>query len=220
LLKFTTRTILPLLLLLFASVKYASAQGISAYFGLGSASDSATTSTGCAPHYIFDGFTGNCEAAPTMGGVFGVFGADYMINSHLGVNGEYAFRFAQAPFLPDAGLKARPAFYDFNAIYQPLTASKRIVPELIGGIGGARVALYFSQQICAISTVCTTQSQLFASANHFQLHGGLGVKLYIKPNLFLKPQFDAHWVHNLNQQFGRDFVPQYTVSVGYTFGEH
>jgi Outer membrane protein beta-barrel domain len=220
LIKFTTRTTPLVLILLLTSVKYASAQGISAYFGLGSASDSATTSTGCAPQNVFDSFTGFCEAAPTMGGVFGVFGADYMIQPHLGVNGEYAFRFAQAPYLPAAGLNARPAFYDFNAVYQPFPAGKRIVPELLGGIGGARVSLYFSQQICATSTVCTTQSAFFASANHFQLHGGLGVKLYVKPNLFIKPQFDAHWVHNLSQQFGRDFVPQYTVSVGYTFGQH
>jgi hypothetical protein len=217
--KFMTRTIPLLLLLLLANVKDASAQGLSAYFGLGSATDSAATSAGCSPQFIFDGFTGFCEPAPTMGGVFGVFGADYMFRPHLGFNGEYAFRFAQGSYLPAAGLKARPAFYDFNLVYQPISVGKRIVPVLEGGIGGARVSLYFSQQICATSSVCTTQSQFFASANHFQLHGALGVKLYVTPNLFIKPQFDAHWVHNLNQQFGRDFVPQYTVAVGYTFGE-
>lgn len=218
--KLTIRTIPLLFLLLLANGKQANAQGVSAYFGLGSATNSAATTAGCAPHFILDGFTGACEAAPTMGGVFGVFGADFMINSHLGVNGEYAFRFGQAPYLPAAGLKARPAFYDFNAVYQPLSAGRRIVPVLEGGIGGAKVSLYFSQQICAISSVCTTQSAFFASANHFQLHGALGVKLYVTPHLFIKPQIDAHWVHNLNQQFGRDFVPRYTVAVGYSVGEH
>lgn len=218
--KLTIRTILLLLILFLANVKQATAQGFSAYFGLGSATNGATTTAGCLSHFILDGVTGNCEVAPTMGGVFGVFGADFMIRPHLGFNGEYAFRFAQADYLPAAGLKARPAFYDFNAVYQPLSAGRRVVPVLEGGLGGAKVSLYFSQQTCAIPTVCTTQSALFASANHFQLHGAVGVKLYVKPNLFLKPQFDLHWAHNLNQQFGRDVVPQYTISVGYSFGEH
>jgi hypothetical protein len=42
----------------------------------------------------------------------------------------------------------------------------------------------------------------------------------VTPNIFLKPQFDLHWADNLNQQFGRNLVPRYTVSVGYSFGEH
>jgi hypothetical protein len=45
------------------------------------------------------------------------------------------------------------------------------------------------------------------------------VKLYVKGNIFIKPQFDIHYVTHLTDQFGRDWVPQYTVSVGYTFGE-
>lgn len=218
--KLAIRAIPLFFVLLLAGVKQAGAQGLSAYFGMGSATDGATTSPGCPTRFIFDGFTGACESSPTMGGVFGVFGADYMLGPHLGINGEYAFRFAQAPFLPAAGIKERPAFYDFNAIYQPISISSRIVPELEGGIGGARVALYLSQSICPISTVCTTESQFFYSSNHFQVHGALGVKLYVTPNFFIKPQFDAHWVANLNQQFARDFVPQYTIAVGYTFGGH
>ena len=43
-----------------------------------------------------------------MGGVFGVFGADFMFKQHLGFNGEYSFRFAQAPYLPLGGLNYRP----------------------------------------------------------------------------------------------------------------
>jgi len=45
------------------------------------------------------------------------------------------------------------------------------------------------------------------------------VKLYVKPSLFIKPQFDIHYVTHLTDQFGRDWVPEYTVAVGYTFGE-
>lgn len=218
--KITIRIIPLLVLLLLAGVKQASAQGVSAYFGLGSATDSATTSPGCSPKFIFDEVTGNCEAAATMGGVFGVIGADFMIKPHFGVNAEYSFRFAQASYLPDAGLNARPGFYDFNAVYQPTSGDKRIVPVLEGGIGGSRLPLYFNQQSCATSSICVNSSQVVATSNHFQLHGAVGVKLYVKSDIFIKPQFDLHWVKNLNQQYGSDFVPQYTISVGYTFGRH
>jgi len=211
----------PFLLLFFlflTNSRQANAQGVSSYFGAGSAYDTAATSPGCQPKFILDGVTGNCEAAPKMTGTFGVFGADFMINPHIGVNGEYAFRFAQASYLPTGGLNARPAFYDFNAIYEPLPF-KRVVPVLMGGIGGAKVSLYFNQQFCATTNICANQSGFFASANHFQVHGGFGVKLYVTPNIFIKPQFDAHWVHNFTQDYGRDFVPRYTISIGYSFGE-
>ena len=66
-----------------------------------------------------------------------------MFKPHLGVNGEYAFRFAQADYLPAGGLKFRPGFYDFNVVWEPTAGSdKRIVPVIEGGIGGARIALY------------------------------------------------------------------------------
>ena len=217
-----TKLLLRILALVFLATSIlptrASAQELSAYVGLGTATDSAATGSGCASKFIFDAITGNCEPAATMGGVFGVFGADYMFREHLGVSGEYAFRFAQADYLPNAGVKARPAFYDINAIYQPLSSKSRLVPVLEGGLGGAKTSFYFSQQSCITLNACTTQSGLFASANHFQLHGAVGVKIYVKPNIFIKPQFDLHWVHNLNQDYGRNTVPQYTVSIGYTFG--
>jgi len=218
LLRLTIRAFSPLLLLLFfiANGTPASAQGLSTYFGAGSANDSAATSPGCSPRFIIDGVTGNCEAAPTMGGAFGVFGADFMILPHLGVNAEYAFRFAQAPYLPLAGLNFRPAFYDFNAVWQPFSLG-RIVPVVEGGFGGARIALYQTQTV-SITGISSTTSSGTGSANHFQEHAAVGIKLYITGALFIKPQFDFHYVPHLTDQFGRNWVPQYTASVGYTFG--
>jgi hypothetical protein len=204
---------------LLASVHQAKAQGVSAYFGIGSATDGAATSAGCPSKQVLDEVTGLCEAAPTIGGPFGVIGADFMILPHLGVNAEYSFRFAQANYLPGAGLNARPTFYDFNAIYQPTTGEGRIIPVLEGGIGGSKLSLYFNQSSC-VTQVCTTSSQVVATSNHFQLHGAVGVKLYVKSDIFIKPQFDLHWVHNLDQQYGSNLVPQFTVSIGYTFGRH
>jgi hypothetical protein len=219
--KFVARVAPVLLLLVFGGAIGAKAQGLSAYFGAGAAWDSAGTSPGCAPGNLFDDFTSACEPGPTIGSAFGVFGADYMINSHLGFNGEYTFRFAQAPYLPNAGLNMRPEFYDFNVVWEPTAGSeKRIVPVIEGGIGGARIALYFTQQCSITSINCTFSQPAGFNANHFQVHAAAGVKLYVKGNLFIKPQFDFRYVPNLSQQFGHSWVPEVTASVGYTFGEH
>lgn len=230
--KLTIGTILLLSTLLLGSLNDAHAQGLSVYFGLGSATDSAGTTingidsvTGlpvtCPAGNLFDDFTGNCEPGPTIGGVFGVFGADFMWKSHLGFNGEYAFRFAQANYLPLGGLTFRPGFYDFNVVYEPLSGSdRRIVPVVEGGIGGARIALYQSQTVSITGISSTFSFPAGLNANHFQVHAALGVKLYVKGNIFIKPQFDYHYVRHLTDQFGRNSVPQYTVSVGYSFGQH
>jgi hypothetical protein len=204
---------------LLAGVKQAGAQQVSAYFGGGSATDGQITSPGCAAQQISDPFntTGppaSCVTAPTIGGAFGVFGVDVMINPHLGFNGEYSFRFAQAAFLPVEGLNVRPGFYDFNAIYQPSSGDSKIVPVVEGGIGGAKLSFYTSQQVGTLFN----QSQFLFSSNHFQVHGAVGVKFYVKSSLFIKPQIDFHYVPNLNQQYSSNFVPQYTISIGYTFG--
>jgi len=224
--KLTIATIL-LATLLLGSVDAVRAQGVSAYFGLGSATDSAgkpinqfdSTGAPCPAGQFSDvPFAAGCEPGGTMGGVFGVFGVDFMFLPHLGVNGEYAFRFAQANFLPNAGLKMRPGFYDFNIVYEPVSGL-RIVPIVEGGIGGAKMTLYVTQQCTIAGINCTYNVPAGVNANHFQVHGAVGVKLYVRPSLFIKPQFDIHYVIHLTDQFGRDWVPEYTVSVGYTFGE-
>jgi len=153
-----------------------------------------------------------------MGGVFGVFGSDFMITPHLGFNGEYSFRFAQSNYLNSnaAGtpvtINIRPSFYDFNAVYQPGSGDKRIVPVLEGGIGGAKLSFY------GVESGVFSSSQLLGSSNHFQVHGAVGVKLYFKSDIFIKPQFDIHYVPHLTDQYGRNAVPEFTVSIGYTFG--
>jgi len=215
--KLTIRVIPLLVLLLLGGVKQASAQGMSAYFGLGSAINGRVTSPGCPPQQISDPFNSagppaSCETAPTMGGVFGVFGADLMFTPHLGMNGEYSFRFAQASYLPSESLNVRPAFYDFNLIYQP-GGDSHVVPVLEGGIGGSKLSFYFTQQSNVFN-----QSQFVASSNHFQVHGAAGMKIYINSIVFIKPQLDLRWVDHLNNQYKRNFVPEYTVSIGYTFG--
>ena len=78
--KLIFRTVVFVLFGMLTVANHARAQEFSAYFGLGTATNSAGTTPGCASKFIFDNFTGNCESAPSMGGVFGVFGADYILN--------------------------------------------------------------------------------------------------------------------------------------------
>jgi hypothetical protein len=222
--KLTIRIIPILFLLLLANVEQANAQGGSVYFGVGSAYDTVGTTKNstatCPSGDLFDDFTLTCERGPVIGGTFGLFGADFMIKPHFGINGEYAFRFSQGSYLPDAGLTMRPGFYDFNAVWEPTSGSgHRVVPVFEGGVGGANVTLYESQTTCVTSICSNSSSPAGLSANHFQVHGAVGVKLYIKGGIFLKPQFDFHYVPNLTQQFGSDWVPQATLSIGYSFGE-
>ena len=76
---------------------------------------------------------------------------------------------------------------------------------------------YETQTQCALPGVCTTLNQYIASSNHFQLHFSGGVRLYIKPSIYIRPQVDVHWVNNF-QEFGSSWVPEYSVAIGYSFG--
>ena len=53
----------------------------------------------------------------------------------------------------------------------------------------------------------------------FQVHTGVGVQFFLTQHLFIRPQFDLHYVPNLTQQFGSNAVPEGKIWVGYSFGE-
>lgn len=221
---FSTATIriIPLLaIVVLGSANFLHAQkSVSPYFGLGTARDRAgttnTSTTVCSTGQLFDGLI--CEPGPKMGGLFGMFGVDFMFKKHLGINGEYAFRFSRAPFLAGDSLNMRPEFYDINALWQPVSG-KRIIPFLEGGVGVAKIAL--SSTGTPITGVTDLSSFTAGSdRSHFQLHFAAGLKLYIRGNIFVRPQFDLRYARHLTDQFGRNLVLQYSGSVGYTFGAH
>ena len=217
--KLTLRTVPLLCALVLVSAGGAHAQRVSAYFGLGGAKDRAgTTSNGtntCPTGQLFDGLI--CEPGPTIGGLFGTFGVDVRFKRHLGINAEYAFHFKQVPFLPLDSLNMRPAFYDVNVMWMRV-AGKRIAPLLEGGAGGARLGLRSTSTTPITGITNISSFPAGSRPNHAQLHFGAGLKFYVKGNLFVKPQFDLHYVFNFTDQFGRNLVPQYSGSVGYTFG--
>jgi len=191
---------------LFAVV--ANAQGgFEAYFGLGSAHDGSTGQ-------LLDLLgTGTPQPTSAMGGVFGTLGGGVMVNSHLGIGAEVLWRFTQGDY---AGLGYRPVFYDFNAIYVPSIRSKRAVPELQAGFGGASLRFYGGQEYCDPFT--GRCSNFAGSSNHLQLHAGVGLRLYVKENIFIRPSFDYHWVRNLDE-FKSGSVPAWSIAIGFGGGQ-
>jgi len=190
----------------------ASAQsGLDVFFGVGTASDSASTT-------LIDPFgTGTFTSTPRLGGTFGRVGADFMFTPHFGVGGETDFRFSQGNY--NSGITYRPNFYDFNLVYLPTAhRNKRVVPELQGGLGGMNIKFYYPTSSCNSLVGCTTTNNYLDSSNHFQAHLEAGVRFYASPHLFIRPQIDAHYVNNLFQ-FGSNWVPEYGGSIGWTFGE-
>jgi hypothetical protein len=167
-----------------------------------------------------------CAKTPALSGFNMGFGVNMMLWKHFGVGmdatlqpGKQTYVNIPANFtygLPASKLQSRVIFYDFNGIYQPVNTSKGTL-QLIGGVGGTNVRFY--QNYSGSSLIGNyNQSQYASSANHFNLHAGVGVQLYVSGNFFIRPQFDLHYVPNF-EQFGRNLVTQEMVWVGYTIGE-
>jgi hypothetical protein len=152
---------------------------------------------------------------PDLKGPFMNLGAGIMLTRRFGVGGEFSFKPNTSDY---AGLRYRPMFYDFNGIFNPAPGSKRIVPEILGGIGGVNLRFYYPQSDCNVFAGCSSQSSYLQSSNHFQWHTGAGVKFFLTHSVYVQPRFDLHYVHDFFQ-FGTNWVPQYGVNVGFRFGE-
>jgi hypothetical protein len=152
--------------------------------------------------------------APQMTGAFPKFGANLKLNSWFGVGGEMSWRASKGDY---AALMYRPFFYDFYGMYTPPTRSKWFVPELQAGMGAANLRFYYDQRLCNNFTGCRTSSSLVGTDNKFTTHFGGGFKTFFHNNWYVKPEFKLRWVNDLFQ-FGRNWVPEYGLSVGYTFG--
>ena len=192
------------------STAFLSAQSrIDVYFGMGTARTSPQAATDS---------SGNPVTAPSLGGVFGTVGGGVFLKPSFGVGAQVSWRFAKADF-PTLGttLGYRPVFYDFNGIWTPLSA-KRVMPEFQAGFGGVSLRLYDpTQQYFDYSTGRYTS--FIGSSNHLQLHVAAGLRYFIKPHLFIRPQIDFHWVRNLNNELGTNSVPEYTIAIGYSSRE-
>lgn len=156
----------------------------------------------------------NCVKGPDLGGFFLGFGGAVMATKRYGFGAEVAFQPAKSDY---AGLNFRQTFYDVNGIFAPIN-EKKVLVQLMGGLGGAKTSFSYTQN-CAGIAVCSTQSQPVLNTNHFQLHVGAGVQLFVTDHVFIRPQFDLHYIPHFTDQFGSNLAPSATVWLGYSFGD-
>lgn len=196
----------PVLMVLSAGIPLANAQQFNAYYSVGTAMDSSSNTQ------INTFGTGNFTT-PEMGGLFSDFGAGYMFTKKYGIGGDLSWRDTQAAY---AGLNYRPLFYNFDAIYQPVR-TKRVAPELRLSLGGVHLGYSLSQTSCNSFGGCSTANESVTSSEHFQVHAEVAARFYVTDHIFVRPAVEAHWVNDFFQ-FGSNWVPQYSVGVGYSFG--
>lgn len=208
---------LPFALLLFCA-PLARAQGsFDLALGFGTAHDKAT-GAGIDPTSFKSCLLATdsaCKLTPGLGNLFMGFEGDAMLNKHLGFGGELNFQPTKDNYGP---LQYRQLFYDFNGLYAPIN-NKKFQLRVEGGIGGAHTGFSYLQTSCVGTAVCSSYAQSVGTSNHFQVHVGAGVQIYIKDHFFIRPQFDFREVPGFTDQFGTNHVIGGTVWVGYNFGE-
>ena len=180
----------------------ARAQQVDLFLGVGTARD------GSNGHQINTFGDGTLHATPSMGGAYSDFGASILFKPQLGIGWTIAW---QAPH-DYAGLQYHPSFNTFDAVYQPTKLRvKRSGPEFRAGVGLAHFHFdYDAPQFCAQVPGCP-------SNNHFVVHMGAATRLYLVRNLFLRPAVDVQYVNNFFV-FRSNWVPRYSMSIGYSFG--
>lgn len=170
----------------------------------------------------------NCSPTGSMGGFFMGLGANLMLWEHYGFGAAVSFEPGKSNYatlagipafgLPSSTIQSRVIFYDFNGVWQPVNTTRATL-QLIGGLGGASTRFYQNYVASGSPLGSSNFSQYASSANHFQVHGGVGVQLYVSGNWFVRPQLDIRYVPNFTEQFGRNLVTQEMVWIGYTIGD-
>ena len=221
---------LPLLFVSFCGIQLASAQSaFDLNLGFGAIQDKAASGqvdqelNPCTTGDLY----GPCVSTPALSGFMMGFGGDLILWKKFGVGAEVAFQPAKETYvnlnasaaasgLNSLAVTSRMTLFDFNGIYEPVN-TKKVGVKLEGGIGAANLKFYESG---SSSSVLGSQSssQYFGSANHFQVHGGVGVQIYVTEHVFIRPEFDVHYVRNLTQ-FGSNIVTAEMVWLGYSWGD-
>ncbi|HEY8055864.1 MAG TPA: outer membrane beta-barrel protein [Terriglobales bacterium] len=187
------RWLIPALCLLCST--FAVAQSVDAYLGAGT----LITKSGQ-------------NGIPTLGG--GTYlnaGGDLIFLPHgLGFGAQATWRASQTNYF---GVGARPVFYSFDGIWQPVPPGIWIRPDFKLGIGAENLRYYQGVLSCGTFTGCTNHS----SSNHFVLHAGIGVKFYFTDHLFLRPAVDYYNIRH-NFDYGVPSAWQAAISLGYTLG--
>ncbi len=198
-------------LLLVFWIPFANAQN-AATFGIGFGTNHVKPSATGIDYYSLLSCTPasdpSCQATPGLNGFFLGFGGDVMISKNFGVGAEVSLLPSKGNWGPPTSYGQpmfRQTFYDFNGIFEPFHASKRVVPKFMAGIGGAKTGFSINESSC-FGAACTNSTQSITSANHFQLHAGAGVEILLTEHLFIRPQFDFRYVPNFTDEFGSNLV--------------
>jgi len=191
-----------MLLLLGLLAIPARAQQVDAFAGMGTARDASNGRS-------FDTFgDGTLYGTPDMGGGFADFGLSVFFNRQFGAGWTATWRAAH----DYAGLQYRPSFHTFDAIFQPVKLrTKRSEPELRAGIGFASVHFDFDDpDSCAQVAGC-------AVSREFLVHAGVATRLFVTRHVFVRPAADIQFINRFFL-FKSNWVPRYSLSVGYSFG--
>jgi len=180
------------------------AQEVDAFIGLGS---SFASSNGQQIDTFGDG---TLHATSSLSGVFTNFGVNVFFNRQVGVGWTGAWKWSAADY---AGLQYHASFNIFDGIYQPARIrTKRFSPELRAGIGVAGVHFdYDDPQTCAQVPGCP-------GSHFFVAHMAVAARYYFTDHVFARPAVNVNYVHDYFP-FGRDWVPGFSMSVGYSFGK-
>jgi hypothetical protein len=227
---------LPLPLLLGFALPLAQAQSeFNLAVGFGAAQDKAATA-GVEGNPSSTNYFGPCtvgSADPTCIGPSKLnsfmmgFQGSLILWKHIGVGADVTFEPAKqayvtypASIISEGGynLQSRATFFDIDAVVQPVRTPK-VALQILGGIGDANLKFYAATTSTTAVIGTQSYSQYFGSSNHFQVHGGIGVALFVKGGLFVRPQIDIHYVNNMTQ-FGSNIVTEETVWLGYNWGSH
>jgi hypothetical protein len=162
----------------------------------------------------------SCVATSSLSGFSMGVSGNVMAWKHFGIGGEVNFQpgkqnYLELPSSVGVNFQSRMILYDFDGIYQPVR-TKKVAFQVIGGVGGASLR-YYETGATGSAIGPSNVTQYFGSNNHFQVHGGVAVQFYLTDHVFLRPQFDIHYVPNLTQ-FGSNLVTSETLWLGYTFG--
>jgi hypothetical protein len=223
---------LPLLFMLPCCISLASAQSqFDLNIGFGFIHDSANSAL--VDQNLNTCTTGDaatpCVATSSLSAFALGFGGDLMLKKKFGIGAEVGFQPGKQTYIPNLSevaalygvntfiIQSRMTLFDFNGIYQPIS-TKKVQLKLMAGIGGANLKFYDNT---SSSSVLGSQnlSQYAQSTNHLNVHGGVGVDIFVTDHIYIRPEFDVHYVPNLNQQFGSDVVLQGMVWVGYSWGD-
>ena len=188
---------------LAASNQLIRAQEVSAYLGFGGIYDG---SSGLQIDTFSDGTR---HKTPVTLGPMAKIGMSVFFGKQWGVGAEISRRLDQGDY---AGLNDSLSFSSFDVIFRPARAiTKEFEPEYRVGLGAARLHYFYDDQSscdqvpgCPVST-------------HFQVRFAAAGRLYVSNHVFFRPALDLHYVNGFSQ-FRNDWVPEYSVGVGYALG--